>query len=213
MGVKCWCKCVAGAQLLVWNQHSQQPTLRLTEHTAAVKAIAWSPHQSSLLASGGGTADRCIRFWNTSNGHQLNSVDTGSQVTEYYLTSFRQLLCSYTISWCYPAVITSCSSSSLCNLQVCNLAWSKNVNELVSTHGYSQNQIMVWKYPSMAKVWESSANFSLYFTDTSAFVFLTYWYLSLSLWITDRFQLWRVIVCEYSIWLHRLMDRYCSVSE
>jgi WD40 repeat protein len=37
-------------------------------------------------------------------------------------------------------------------LQVCNLAWSKNVNELVSTHGYSQNQIMVWKYPSLAKV-------------------------------------------------------------
>ncbi|KAJ7964533.1 FIZZY-related 2 [Quillaja saponaria] len=101
-------------QLLVWNQHAQQPALRLTEHTAAVKAIAWSPHQNSLLASGGGTADRCIRFWNTTNGHQLNSVDTGSQV--------------------------------------CNLAWSKNVNEIVSTHGYSQNQIMVWKYPSMTKV-------------------------------------------------------------
>ncbi|KAH1226518.1 Protein FIZZY-RELATED 3 [Glycine max] len=101
-------------QLLVWNQHSQQPVLRLTEHTAAVKAIAWSPHQSSLLVSGGGTADRCIRFWNTTNGHQLNCVDTGSQV--------------------------------------CNLAWSKNVNELVSTHGYSQNQIMVWKYPSLTKV-------------------------------------------------------------
>ncbi|KAK3163138.1 hypothetical protein QOZ80_1BG0098110 [Eleusine coracana subsp. coracana] len=101
-------------QLLVWNQRSQQPVLRLTEHTAAVKAIAWSPHQQSLLASGGGTADRCIRFWNTANGNALNSIDTGSQV--------------------------------------CNLAWCKNVNELVSTHGYSQNQIMVWKYPSMSKV-------------------------------------------------------------
>ncbi|KAL0843058.1 hypothetical protein Bca101_016303 [Brassica carinata] len=101
-------------QLLVWNNHSQQPILKLTEHTAAVKAITWSPHQSGLLASGGGTADRCIRFWNTTNGHQLNSIDTGSQV--------------------------------------CNLAWSKNVNEIVSTHGYSQNQIMLWKYPSMAKV-------------------------------------------------------------
>ncbi|GFP93566.1 protein fizzy-related 3 [Phtheirospermum japonicum] len=101
-------------QLLVWNQHSQQPILKLTEHTAAVKAIAWSPHQNGLLASGGGTADRCIRFWNTSSGNQLNRVDTGSQV--------------------------------------CNLAWSKNVNEIVSTHGYSQNQIMVWKYPSMSKV-------------------------------------------------------------
>ncbi|KAJ0260903.1 Protein FIZZY-RELATED 3 [Hirschfeldia incana] len=101
-------------QLLVWNNHSQQPVHKLTEHTAAVKAITWSPHQSSLLASGGGTADRCIRFWNTTNGHQLNSIDSGSQV--------------------------------------CNLAWSKNVNEIVSTHGYSQNQIMLWKYPSMAKV-------------------------------------------------------------
>ncbi|KAL5717309.1 Protein FIZZY-RELATED 3 [Ranunculus cassubicifolius] len=101
-------------QLLVWNQRSQQPVLRLTEHTAAVKAIAWSPHQTGLLASGGGTADRCIRFWNTMNGRQLSHVDTGSQV--------------------------------------CNLAWSKNVNEIVSTHGYSQNQIMVWKYPSMGKV-------------------------------------------------------------
>lgn len=71
---------VVHTQLLVWNQHSQQPILKLTEHTAAVKAIAWSPHQTGLLASGGGTADRCIRFWNTTNGNQLNSVDTGSQV-------------------------------------------------------------------------------------------------------------------------------------
>ncbi|GMI79844.1 FIZZY-related 3, cell cycle switch protein 52 B [Hibiscus trionum] len=67
-------------QLLVWNQHSQQPVLKLTEHTGAVKAIAWSPHKSNLLASGGGTADRCIRFWNTTNGHQLNHIDTGSQI-------------------------------------------------------------------------------------------------------------------------------------
>ena len=36
--------------------------------------------------------------------------------------------------------------------QVCNLSWSKNVNEIVSTHGYSQNQIIVWKYPAMTKL-------------------------------------------------------------
>lgn len=36
--------------------------------------------------------------------------------------------------------------------QVCNLAWSKNSNELVSTHGFSKNQIIVWKYPSMQQV-------------------------------------------------------------
>ena len=36
--------------------------------------------------------------------------------------------------------------------QVCNLAWSKHSSELVSTHGYSQNQILIWKYPSLAQV-------------------------------------------------------------
>ncbi len=35
---------------------------------------------------------------------------------------------------------------------MCNLLFSKNVNELVSTHGYSDNAIVVWKYPSMKKV-------------------------------------------------------------
>ncbi|CAJ0962159.1 unnamed protein product [Ranitomeya imitator] len=101
-------------KLLVWNHSSLTPVQQYTEHLAAVKAIAWSPHQHGLLASGGGTADRCIRFWNTLTGQPLQCIDTGSQV--------------------------------------CNLAWSKHANELVSTHGYSQNQILVWKYPSLTQV-------------------------------------------------------------
>ncbi|XP_008940342.1 fizzy-related protein homolog isoform X4 [Numenius arquata] len=101
-------------KLLVWNHSSLSPVQQYTEHLAAVKAIAWSPHQHGLLASGGGTADRCIRFWNTLTGQPLQCIDTGSQV--------------------------------------CNLAWSKHANELVSTHGYSQNQILVWKYPSLTQV-------------------------------------------------------------
>lgn len=36
--------------------------------------------------------------------------------------------------------------------QVCNLAWSKNSDEIISTHGYSQNQIVIWKYPRMEQV-------------------------------------------------------------
>ncbi|KAL6006779.1 B-type cell cycle switch protein ccs52A [Asimina triloba] len=67
-------------RLFVWNQHSTQPVLKYCEHTAAVKAIAWSPHLHGLLASGGGTADRCIRFWNTTSNSHLSCVDTGSQV-------------------------------------------------------------------------------------------------------------------------------------
>lgn len=36
--------------------------------------------------------------------------------------------------------------------QVCNIAWSKNSAEIVSTHGYSQNQINIWKYPGMTQI-------------------------------------------------------------
>lgn len=69
--------------LHIWAAGSatnQAPTSRLTAHCAAVKALAWCPFQSNLLASGGGTADRCIRFWNSHTGAQLNSIDTNSQV-------------------------------------------------------------------------------------------------------------------------------------
>lgn len=30
--------------------------------------------------------------------------------------------------------------------------WSRSVNEVVSTHGYSLNQVIVWRYPSMTKL-------------------------------------------------------------
>lgn len=104
-------------KLCVWaTNHAdpREPICRFNDHIAAVKAVAWSPHQNGLLASGGGTADRNIRFWNANTGVSLHRVDTGSQV--------------------------------------CNLMWSTNVNEIVSTHGYSLNQIIVWRYPSMQKL-------------------------------------------------------------
>ena len=88
----------------------------LTDHQAAVKALAWCPHERGLLASGGGTADRCIKFWNASSGALVNSVDTGSQV--------------------------------------CALQWSPVEKEILSSHGYAENQLCLWKYPTMAKVKE-----------------------------------------------------------
>lgn len=69
-------------KLLVWDSLESTPLHRFTEHNAAVKAIAWSPHQQGILASGGGTADMKIRFWNTLSGQLLHEVDTGSQVCQ-----------------------------------------------------------------------------------------------------------------------------------
>jgi len=61
-------------KLYIWNLHSTTPILKFTSHTAAVKALAWSPHQHGLLASGGGTADRTIRFWNTLLNSQVDCI-------------------------------------------------------------------------------------------------------------------------------------------
>ena len=103
-------------KLLIWDLRNSASFCTFTEHTAAVKAIAWSPHRRGLLASGGGTDDRCIRFWNTTfnNSKSIKCVNTMSQVS--------------------------------------NLAWLKNSSELVSTHGFTENCIFIWKYPSMTQV-------------------------------------------------------------
>ena len=50
----------------------------------------------NLLASGGGTADRCIKFWNTNTGALLNSIDTHSQVCSLQWNKHeRELLSSH----------------------------------------------------------------------------------------------------------------------
>ena len=65
-------------KLLIWNQFTEKPLVKFSEHKAAVKAIAWNPNQSGVLATGGGTADKCIRFWDTLKLNPISSIDTGS---------------------------------------------------------------------------------------------------------------------------------------
>jgi cell division cycle protein 20 (cofactor of APC complex) len=43
---------------------------------------------------------------------------------------------------------------------VCAILWSKNYRELVSSHGFSQNQLIVWKYPGMQKIIELTGSIS-----------------------------------------------------
>jgi len=56
--------------------------------------VAWSPHQHGLLVSGGGTADRTIRFRNTLIGSTTNVVEAGSQVCSLIFSKLSQELVS-----------------------------------------------------------------------------------------------------------------------
>lgn len=37
-------------------------------------------------------------------------------------------------------------------LQVCGLLWSTRHHELISAHGYSQNQLTIWDYPALSPI-------------------------------------------------------------
>ncbi|KAF7304620.1 hypothetical protein MKEN_01175900 [Mycena kentingensis (nom. inval.)] len=80
-------------------------------HTAAVKALAWSPWQANLLASGGGTNDATINVWNSTTGARLHSVTTPSQITSLHFAPHKKELLSthgYPTNaiavWSYPSM-------------------------------------------------------------------------------------------------------------
>ena len=100
----------------IWDVNRDSPRFTFTEANAAVKALAWCPFERNILATGAGTADRHIRFYNTLTGACVNEVNTGSQV--------------------------------------CSLVWSQTEKELLSSHGFSDNQLTLWKYPTMTRVAE-----------------------------------------------------------
>lgn len=107
-------------RLVLWDHRVlARPLAALDGHRAAVKALAWSPHARGLLVSGGGTADRRLRFWDARTLACLGAVDTGSQV--------------------------------------CNAAWAAGVDELATTHGFSQNQIVVWDTAAVTAAVHSQA--------------------------------------------------------
>ncbi len=73
---------------LLWDHRQPaRPLFCLNQHQSAVKAMAWCPWQQNTLATGGGTSDRTIKFWNASTGNCVNSVDSGSQVSECKMAS------------------------------------------------------------------------------------------------------------------------------
>lgn len=56
----------------IWDARSNAaPKMSKDTHTSAVKAIAWCPWQLSLLATGGGSHDRQIHFWNSTTEKKI----------------------------------------------------------------------------------------------------------------------------------------------
>jgi len=133
-------------------------TDRLNHHKQEVCGLKWSFDEPSFLASGGN--DNLLHVIDGRNPTQpIHQFSEHSAAVKAIAWSPHQhgLLASGggTADRCirfWNALSGTALSKVDTGSQVCNLAWSQNCNEIVSTHGYSLNQIVVWKYPNMSKV-------------------------------------------------------------
>ena len=164
--------CRAGS--LAWNGHligsgSRDRTILVRDlrtsdnylskfvgHRQEICGLKWSPDQK-YLASGGN--DNKIIIWSTRNqGEMVRFTEHQAAVkalawnpdTPNILASGggKSDRCVKFWNMHTNKKIASIDTGS----QVCNMMFSKNSNELVTTHGYSLNDIIVWNYPTMEKI-------------------------------------------------------------
>lgn len=98
---------------------NKQPLFTKRTHKAAVKSLLYCPFQNNVLATGGGSSDKTINFWNTSTGTRINSIETESQISS--------------LNWGYS---------------------SGTGVEVVATHGFPNNNISLFNYPTLQKTGE-----------------------------------------------------------
>lgn len=135
----------------------------LAGHTQEVCGLKWSL-DGRYLASGGN--DNLVNVWPCTQGGggdfapvqtftqhqgavkavawcpwQMNVLATGGGTSDRHIRIWN--VCS-----------GACLSTVDAHSQVCSILWSTNYKEFVSGHGFAQNQLVLWKYPTMTKVAE-----------------------------------------------------------
>jgi len=136
------------------------PLYALSQHKAAVKALAWHPYQRGLLATGSGTADGHIRFFDLlDSGRLLQECDTKSQISSLnWSHDGKELLSAHGFPahrhlslWKYPSkMITPIAQLSKDSGRILHVAMSPDGTSVCSA---SQNETLCfWR------IWGSSTN-------------------------------------------------------
>ena len=69
----------------IWDVRKEgKPLITYENHMSAVRAMAWSPCDENLIATGGGISDKKLNIWNINNGKTIKSAIVGSQICDIY---------------------------------------------------------------------------------------------------------------------------------
>jgi len=142
-------------------------------HSQEVCGLKWSG-SGQQLASGGN--DNLLHIWDVSMASSMPSAGRNQWLhrLDDHMAAVKAL------GWCpfqsnllatggggsdrcikfWNTHTGACLNSVDTGSQVCSLLWNKNERELLSSHGFTQNQLTLWKYPSMVKMAELTGHTS-----------------------------------------------------
>ncbi|KAB5592904.1 Cell division cycle 20,5, cofactor of APC complex [Ceratobasidium theobromae] len=171
--------CVDGA---IWMHDTRVAAHKISEligHTSEICGLKWQPANSNgsgggmlgLLASGGN--DNVVNAWDSRVGSS-NASTTANARAQPKWTKRNHTAAVKALAWCPwqpnllatgggtgDAMIHFWSSTSGARInslstpgQVTSIVWSQHSKEILSTHGFPHNAVMVHSYPGMGKITE-----------------------------------------------------------
>lgn len=139
--------------IIHYDLRSKDPTSQVTGHLQEVCGMKWSP-DDRRLASGGN--DNKLIIWNVNKSvpeKKISSHKSAVKALDWSPHKFGFLMSGggtqdRTIKFWNTNTMTLIDSIDTSS-QVCNIAFSKNSHEFVTTHGYSDNLILIWDSDKM----------------------------------------------------------------
>ncbi|KAJ8538745.1 hypothetical protein K7X08_030041 [Anisodus acutangulus] len=144
----------------LWDSQSSRLLRTLRGHRLRVGSLDWNGH---ILTTGGMDCmiinnDVCVRSHvvGTYKGHNQEICGLKWSASGQQLASGcnDNLVHIWSISMGFGTPNRACLNSVNTGSQVCSLLWNRHERELLSSHGFTDNQLTGWKYPSMMKISE-----------------------------------------------------------